>query len=84
MSKTKSKPQYTLEIKMHKSMETFSFNPPISLPEEGKWLLAVTSYEATNFVFNITNENNSFSINILGHWDSKSAEKTITEPNSFL
>ena len=34
-------------------METFSFSPPINLVEEGKWLIAVTSFEATNSVFNI-------------------------------
>ena len=45
---------------MNKQMETFSFNPPISLVEEGKWLLGVTSYEATNSVFKINHENNSF------------------------
>ena len=47
-------------------MQTFSFNPPISLVEEDKWLLAVRNFEATNSVFNITNENNSFSISIPG------------------
>ena len=64
-------------------METFSFSPPINLSEEGNWLLAVTSFETTNSVFNITNENNSFSITIPGHWTSKSAEKTI-EINKLL
>ena len=43
---------------MKKQMETFSFNIPINLVEEGKCLLGVTSFEATNSVFNITNENN--------------------------
>ena len=60
-------------------MQTFSFNPPINSVEEGKWLLAVSSFEATNSVFNITNENNTFSITTPGHWNSKSAEKTIDE-----
>ena len=41
-------------------METFSFSPPINLVEEGKLLLAVTSFEASNFVFIITDDNNSF------------------------
>ena len=48
-------------------MQTFSFNPPINSVEEGKWLLAVSSFEATNSVFNITNENNTFSITTPGH-----------------
>ena len=80
----KTKPQETLEFKMDKQMQTFSFNPPINLVEEGKWLLAVSSFECTNSVFNITNENNSFSITIPGHWESKSAQKTIDELNNLL
>ena len=43
-------------------MQTFSFNPPINLIEESKWLLGVSSFECTNSVFNITNENNSFQL----------------------
>ena len=84
IEQTKTKPQETLEDKMVEQMETFSFNPPINLAEEGKWLLGVTSLESTNSVFNITNENNSFSIIILGHYLTKSAEKTIDELNNFL
>ena len=41
-------------------MQTLSFNPPINLVEEGKWLLAVSSFEATKSVFIITDENKSF------------------------
>ena len=48
----RTKPQETLEFKMNKKqMETLSFNPPINLVEEGKWLLGVTSFEATKPVF---------------------------------
>ena len=49
-------------------METFSFSPPMNLVEEGKWLLAVSSLEATNSVFNITIENNNISFSIPGRW----------------
>ena len=69
--------QETLELNMKKQLQTFSFSPPINLIEEGNWLLGVSSFECTNFVFNITNENNSFSIIIPGHYQNKSAEKTI-------
>ena len=65
---TKTKPQETLEVKMNTQKQTFSFNPPINLSEDLKWLLAVTSFETTNSVFNVADENNSFSISILGHW----------------
>ena len=79
IEQTRTKPQEILEFKMNKQMQTFSFNPPINLVEEGKWLLAVSSFECTNSVFNITNENNSFSIIIPGHYENKSDEKTINE-----
>ena len=84
IQQTKTKPQETLEFKMDKQMKTFSFNPPIDLVEEGKWLLAVSSFECTNSVYNITNENNSFSIIIPGHYETESAEKTIYELKKLL
>ena len=81
---TKTRPQETLEFKMDKQMQTFSFTPPINMIEEDKWLLAVSSIECTNSVFNITNDNNSFSIIIQGHWETEFAEKTIDEVNRLL
>ena len=69
---------------MNKQMQTFSFNPPINFSEEDKWLLAVTSFECTNSVFNITDKNISFSITIAGHWNSESAEKFFDELNKLL
>ena len=80
----KTRRQETVGLKMNTQMETFAISIPKSLIEEGKWLLAVTSFEATNFVFFITMENNSFSITIPGRWVSKSAEKTIDELNILL
>ena len=84
MEQTKTKPQETLEFKMNKQTQTFSFNPPINLVEEDKWLLGVTSLKCTNSVFNITNENNSFSIIMPGHYQKESDEKTIDEINKLL
>ena len=84
IAQTKTKPQETLEFKVNKQRQTFSFNPPINLVEEGKWLLAVSSLECTNSVFNITNENNSFSIIIPCHYQNKSDEKTIDDLNKLL
>ena len=40
--------------------------------------------ECTISVFNITNENNSFSIIIPGHYETESAEKTIDELKKLL
>ena len=84
IEQTKTKAQETLEFKMNKQTQTFSFSPPINLVEEGKWLLAVSSFECTNSVFNITNENNSFSIIIPGHYQNESAQKSIDELKKFL
>ena len=38
---TRTIPQETLDFKLNKQMETFSFSPPINLSEEEKWLLVV-------------------------------------------
>ena len=84
IQQTKTKPQETLEFKMNKQTQTYLFNPPINLIEEGNWLLGVSSFECTNSVFNISDENNSFSIIIPGHWETEFAEKTINEVNKLL
>ena len=84
IQQTKTKPQETLEFKMNKQMQTFSLNPPKNLVEEGRWLLGVSSFECTNSVFNITNENNSFSIIIPGHYQTELAEKMINDLNKLL
>ena len=73
-----------LENKVEKQMQTISFNPPIKLSEQDKWLLSVSNFEATNSVSNITDENNSFSISIPGYRKSESAEKTIDERKNLL
>ena len=84
IEQTKTKPQETLEFKMNKQRQTFSFNPPINLIEKDKWLLAVSSFECTNSVFNITDDNNSFSIIIPAHWETEFGENTIDELNKLL
>ena len=84
IEQTKTKPQETLEFKMNKQRQTFSFLPPINLFEEDKWFLAVSSFECTNSVFNITDDNNSFSIIIPAHWETEFAEKIIDELNRLL
>ena len=46
----KTKPQETLEFKLNKQVDTFSFKPPKNVSEEGKWLLVVMDFEATNSI----------------------------------
>ena len=69
--------QGTLEFKMNKQMEIFSFPPAINLSEEGKWLLAVSSFGATNSAFKITHENISFPITIPGYWSPRGGAESI-------
>ena len=57
---THSKPQETLEFKMTKQKEAFSFDVPLILNE--KWMMGVTSLEVYNTVYNITNSNNKLQI----------------------
>ena len=83
IEQTKMRPQETLEFKMNKQMQTFSFNPPINLVEQGKWPMAVSLFDCTNSVFTITNENKSFSIFIPGYYQNKSDEKTIDDLNKL-
>ena len=52
---TLSKPQETLEFKMNKQKETFSFDIPLDLPEQS--MMGVTSLEVYNTVYNITEKN---------------------------
>ena len=80
----KTKPQETLEFKMNKQMQTFLFNPPINSVEEGKWFLGVSSFECTNSVFNITNESDSFSMIIKGHYQTEFVEEMINDLNKLL
>ena len=84
IKETKTKPQETVEFKMNKQLQTFSFNPPINLVEGGKWFLGLSSLECTISVFNITNENNSFSSIIPGHYQTEFAEKMINDLNKLL
>ena len=79
----KTKLQETLEFKLNKQIETFSLSPPINLSSE-KWSVAVTYFEATVFLSNITNENNSFSISTPGHWNCNDGEELIKKLHKLL
>ena len=57
---THSKPQESLEFKMNKQKESFSFDIPLELPE--KWMMGVTSLEVYNTVYNISEKNNKIQI----------------------
>ena len=47
-------------------MGTVSFKHSISLVEEDRWLLGVMTFEATNSVFNITDEKSTISTSTPG------------------
>ena len=84
IGQTTKEPQETFKFKINNQLETFSLSPPTNLSEEGEWLLAVICSEAMNSVFNKTSENNSFSISIPGHWNSKECEELINKLNILL
>ena len=84
IQQTQTRPQETFDFRMNKQEQAFPFNPPINLVEEGERLLAVTSFEATNSVFNTTRGNNSFSICILGHWNYEVGEELINKLDKLL
>ena len=84
MNKQRKKPQETLDFKLNKQLEFLSFSPSINLVEEGKHFLAVASFEAANSVFNVTHENNTFSITAPGHWFSKGDAETFNELRELL
>ena len=80
IQQTKLLPPVTLELNVNKQMDAFSISPLINLTEEGKKLLAVSNFEVTDSVFNITDENHSFSITTPGHWsDPGSVNKLIED-----
>ena len=84
IQQTRTRPQETLDFKKNKQMKTFSFSLPKKMVEEGKVLLAVTFFEATNSVFNITNENNSFSISTISHCNSEDGKEFNNKLNKLL
>ena len=59
------------------------FNPPINLVEEGKWMIAVTSSDGTNAIFDITDEKNSFSISIPGYLSAWGGQETNDKLQEF-
>ena len=57
---THAKPQETLEFKLTKQKESFSFDVPLQLNE--KWMMGVTSLEVYSTVYNFTEKNNKLQI----------------------
>ena len=60
INQTHKKAEETLEFKLVKSRESFSFNPPIHI--EGSWMIGLINLEVYNSIFNITNKNNKFEL----------------------
>ena len=65
-------------------MDTLAFSPPSNLSEEEKKLLAVTSFETTSSVFNVTEENNSLSIKIPSYWMPLGTEETVDKLKELI
>ena len=84
IEQTKTERQEKLEYKLNMQMEKFFLSPPVNLVEERKWLLTEISFEASNSVFNITHEKNTFSKTIPGHWSSRGGAETINTLQKLL
>ena len=84
LSKQKQNHKKPLNLKWTSKRNFFSFSPSIELVDEGKWLLAVGSFEAINSLFDIPDENNSFSISTPGHWSSEEGEEFTNKLNRKL
>ena len=55
INQTQKKADETLEFRTNMSRETFSSKPPI--PNEGSWMVGITSLEVYDSFFNITDDN---------------------------
>ena len=60
INQNQTRPQDTLEFKVSKQRETFSFKPPISI--EGSSMVGLPGLELYFFIFNITEKNNKFEL----------------------
>ena len=60
IKQTHTKPQETLEFKLNKPSETFSFKPPIILGLDPNWLIGLVSLDVYKFKFCVTHERNKF------------------------
>ena len=81
---TKLKSQVILVFKLNIQIENFAISPPMNFFEGRKGLLSVTSFGATNPVFNLTDKNNSFSLSTSSYWTPNVAEKTFDQINEIL
>ena len=59
---------------MKKEVQTFRFRHQKNLIEGCNWLLVVSSFGATNSVFKISDENNSFPYSTPSHCNSEDGE----------
>ena len=84
IEQTKTKQQKTIDLKLNKPKETFSFIFPKNLSEEEKLILALTAFEATISVFILTDENISFSVSSPRYWTPKVGEEITIKWNDPL
>ena len=62
IKRTHTKPQETLEVKITKPKETFSFKQSLNLGFDSSWKIRLTSLDVYNSIFNVTEENNKFEL----------------------
>ena len=80
----RNRPQEKLEFKSNGQMEIFRSILQKMFPKKVNWLLAVTSFGATNSVFIRTDENISFSTSKPTYWSPEDGEEHINKLKEFL
>ena len=80
IEQTRSRLQETPEFKLNQQIEILSFSPSINPREEGKWLIIVTSFAATNTVFNITEKKTTFFQSIHQVIGDQLVQKRLLQP----
>ena len=71
---TQTKPQQSLELKLDKPMETFSFEIPVKLNDR-KWMLRLTSLELHISIFEMTEGKEKSMIATKGYWEDPETMK---------
>ena len=83
IEQTHRKAEETLEFKLTKSRETFSFKPPISI--EGSWMIELTSLEVYNSIFKATGHTKTFKFEVFtDNFDEFSFEELKDEFEDIL
>ena len=75
-AETTSRATESADVKLCKSIDTFSSNPQLLLPEK-IYMIAVTKNEVSTSYLIITDQNKTFAIYTPGSWQDPDTKKTV-------